>query len=157
MVELAARTGAATAEGDALHPAANVAKMAAGIALTDDDREPWLKAIAGWIGEQEQLGRDAVVACSALRRKHRDLLRAGHPSVVFVQLVAPEAELRRRLETRVGHYMPPSLVPSQLETLEPLAPDEPGFILRTDRDPAALADVIVERFDLKRADGPDRE
>src|SRR5262249_50686946 len=90
---VAARLGAVVADGDTLHPPANVAKMAAGEPLTDTDRAPWLAAIATWIGEQEAAGRMAVVACSALKERYRDVLRAGHPGVVFVQLVASEAEL----------------------------------------------------------------
>jgi gluconokinase len=143
---LADRLDAEAAEGDAFHPEANVAKMAAGTPLTDEDRWPWLRSIADWIGERERLGQDAVVTCSALRRRYRDVLRDGHPSVVFVQLTAPVTELRRRLATRAGHYMPASLLPSQLATLEPLEPDEPGFVLAADREPGVLAATILDRL-----------
>ena len=145
--ELAARLGDVdVAEADVFHPPANVAKMASGVPLTDADREPWLREIAGWIGERERVGSDAVVACSALRRRYRDVLREGHPSVAFVQLVAPVAELERRLGTRTGHFMPASLLPSQLEALEPLGADEPGLVLEAVGDPTALVDVIIERL-----------
>jgi gluconokinase len=122
--------------------------MASGVPLTDADREPWLRSIASWIGDRERVGRDGVVACSALRRPYRDLLRDGHPSVIFVQLVAPVAELEDRLGTRTGHFMPASLLPSQLETLEPLEPDEPGFVLEADDDPDTLVDAIIERIGI---------
>jgi gluconokinase len=143
---LAERLDAAFAEGDAFHSAANVSKMRAGIPLGDEDRWPWLRSIAEWIGAREREGIDAVVACSALRRSYRNLLRDGHPSVRFVHLTASPAVLERRLETRRGHYMPPSLLPSQLETLEPLGADEPGFELIGDRTPADLAEAIAARL-----------
>jgi gluconokinase len=136
MAALADRLGWATAEGDEFHSPENVARMRSGVPLTDDDRRPWLLAIAAWIGEREAAaetaagagdgGRNAIVTCSALKRSYRDLLRDGHASVRFVHLVAPEAELDSRLRERQGHYMPARLLASQLETLEPLGPDEPG-------------------------------
>ncbi len=114
------------AEGDAFHPEANVAKMHAGIPLTDEDRWPWLRIIGDWMTQQEDAGRSAVVTCSALRRVYRDLLRDGRPAVRFLHVTLPEVAIADRLEHREGHYMPPSLLPSQLATLEPLQPDEPG-------------------------------
>ena len=114
------------AEGDDFHPRANVEKMRAGHPLTDADRRPWLRSVGAWIGERERAGTPAVVACSALRRAHRDLLREGNPGVRFCHVIAPEAVLHNRMEHRPGHFMPPSLLRSQLETLEPLHPDEPG-------------------------------
>jgi len=143
---LAARLGAELAEGDAFHSPENVARMAAGSPLTDAEREPWLHAIAEWIGRHEGSARDAVIACSALRRRYRDVLREGRRSVVFVQLVAPVTELERRLGTRTGHYMRASLLPSQLETLEPLEPDEPGFVLTAEENPATLVGVIADHL-----------
>jgi gluconokinase len=100
-------------EGDDLHPAANVAKMASGVPLDDDDRAPWLDAIAA----QLRAMPDGVVACSALKAAYRARLRV-RPDVRFVLLDVPEAELERRLRARKGHYMPPSLLASQLQTLE---------------------------------------
>src|SRR5215218_1642283 len=125
--ELVARTGWVFAEGDEFHPERNRAKMASGRPLDDDDRWPWLRSLAAWIGEQEAAGRNAIVTCSALKRSYRDLLRDGHPSVRFVHLLAPPELIKNRVDARRGHYMPPSLLASQLDTLEPLAPDEPGF------------------------------
>ncbi len=123
---LAARMHWLFAEGDAFHPAANVAKMHAGTPLTDEDRWPWLRLIGDWMSEQEAAGRSAVITCSALRRVYRDLLREGRPAVRFLHVTLPEVAIADRLEHREGHYMPPSLLPSQLATLEPLQPDEPG-------------------------------
>ena len=116
-------------EGDDLHPAANVAKMAAGTPLDDDDRWPWLRRIAEVIGEHEAAGTSLIVTCSALKRTYRDLLREGHPSVWFAHVDVPREVLVARLAARKGHYMPPSLLDSQLETLERLGEDEPGDVI----------------------------
>jgi gluconokinase len=144
--EIVSRTGWAFVEGDDLHPEANRAKMAAGTPLDDADRWPWLRRIAAWIGEQEAAGRDAVVTCSALKRSYRDLLRDGHPSERFVHLLAAPALLQTRVDNRRGHYMPPSLLGSQLATLEPLGPDEPGFGVDTDRTPSEIAEDVLARI-----------
>lgn len=147
---LARRLRAVSAEGDAFHSDANVRKMASGVPLNDDDRQPWLRAIAAWIGARESESVHTVVACSALRRRYRDVPRAGHPSVRFVHLAAPRAVLERRLAERTGHYMPASLLPSQLDTLEALGPDEPGFEVTADQPPNAIADEITERLGRRR-------
>ena len=144
--EIVSRTGWAFVEGDDLHPEANRAKMAAGTPLDDTDRWPWLRRIAAWIGEQEAAGRDAVVTCSALKRSYRDLLRDGHPSVRFVHLLAARELLQTRVDNRRGHYMPPSLLGSQLATLEPLDADEPGFGVDTDRTPSEIAADVLARI-----------
>lgn len=137
--ELATRLSWAFAEGDQFHPEANVAKMRQGVPLEDEDRWPWLHAIADWIGEREAAGENAVVACSALKRSYRDLLGSGNPSVWFAHLSASPEELDRRLRARPGHYMPASLLPSQLQTLQPLQPDEPGTVV----DDAGGVEVVV--------------
>jgi gluconokinase len=142
--ELVRRTGWAFAEGDELHPEANRLKMAAGQPLTDEDRWPWLHRVAEWIGEQEAAGRNAVLTCSALRRPYRDILTDGHPSVRFVHLVASQDALRDRLEHRTGHYMPASLLGSQLATLEPLEAGEPGIEVGAENDVAAVVDEAAE-------------
>jgi gluconokinase len=129
------------AEGDDFHSAANVAKMAAGHPLTDEDRWPWLRSIGAWLTEHEKAGRNAVVTCSALRRVYRDLLRDGRPDVRFCHVEADAALIKDRIERRTGHYMPPSLLPSQLATLEPLQPDEPGVVVSAE----GKADGILER------------
>jgi gluconokinase len=147
MEALARRWPAATAEGDDFHPAANVDKMAAGRALSDDDRRPWLDRIAHWIGRQEEAERDAIVTCSALRRTYRDRLRDGHPSVWFAHLVAPRDVLAARMRKRTGHFMPESLLDSQLATLEPLASDEPGAKFSTTALPDEIAAAIVAKLE----------
>ena len=107
-------------EGDDLHSPANHAKMAAGIPLDDADRAPWLDAVAAWLAAHP----NGVASCSALRRAYRDRLRATAPDVRFVYLDVARGELERRLAARTGHFMPPSLLASQLATLEPPGADE---------------------------------
>jgi gluconokinase len=141
--ELAARLGWEYAEGDDFHPATNVEKMRAGIPLTDEDRAPWLHDLAEWIGEHERAGRSVVVTCSALKRSYRDLLRDGHPSVWFAHVSADAELLRKRLEQRKNHYMPASLLDSQLATLEPLQPDEAGATVTSAGSPNAVVDEVL--------------
>jgi gluconokinase len=117
------------ADGDSFHTSASVAKMRSGAPLTDADRQPWLRAIAGWIGEREAAGGCGVVACSALKRVYRDRLRHGHPTVRFAFLTAPAAVLHGRLRGRQQHFVPASLLASQLADLERLGPDEPGGLV----------------------------
>jgi gluconokinase len=123
---LAERLGWPFAEGDDFHPAGNVTKMRAGQPLTDADRWPWLASVATWIGERERAGTGGVVTCSALRRSYRDRLRGGHPQVQFLCLTAEPELIASRMAHRSGHYMPASLLASQLSTLEPLESDERG-------------------------------
>lgn len=151
LAELVARLDWPWVEGDALHPALNVAKMAAGLPLTDADRRPWLLRISERIGELEARRESALITCSALRRSYRDLVRLGHPSVWFVHLVAPPEVLRERMATRRGHFMPTALLESQLATLEPLQPDEPGTTVDAVAPIAEIADRIVEllRLDVR--------
>jgi gluconokinase len=139
---LADRLGWEFAEGDDFHPAENVAKMRAGTPLDDEDRWPWLRRLAGWIGEHEQAGRSVVVTCSALKRSYRDLLREGHPSVWFAHVTVDAELLRDRVANRTGHYMPPSLLDSQLAALQPLGDDEPG----ADISGAGSPDAVVEEL-----------
>jgi gluconokinase len=144
------RLGWEFAEGDDFHPAANVEKMRAGHPLDDEDRWPWLRSIAAWIGEHEKAGRDVVVTSSALKRSYRDLLRDGHPSVWFAHVTADPELIRERIEHRKGHYMPASLLDSQLATLEPLADDEPGARISGAAPPAAVADELLAVLDAER-------
>jgi gluconokinase len=138
------------AEGDDFHPPANVEKMSSGTPLTDEDRAPWLEAIARWIGEQEAAGRSAVVTCSALKRAYRELLRRDHPSVWFVHVSPSPDALQHRLETRSGHYMPASLLASQLEALQPLGPDEPGLTIGGEGSPEEVAARALEALRHER-------
>jgi gluconokinase len=152
-VELARQLGWEYIEGDDLHPAANVAKMAGGHPLDDDDRLPWLRRIAEVVGAHEAAGTSLILTCSALKRSYRELLREGHPSVWFAHVDVPREVLAQRLAARQGHYMPPSLLDSQLATLQPLGDDEPGDVIagngpldQTVSD--LLADVREKRGDL---------
>lgn len=147
---LVERLGWRFAEGDDFHPPANVAKMHSGHPLDDDDRWPWLRSIAGWIGEREAAGQDAIVACSALKRSYRDMLGKGHPSVWFVLVDVPAEALAQRLADRADHFMPPSLLQSQLATLEPLAPDEPGVAVRGDGAPDEVARDVLHALRAHR-------
>lgn len=141
---LAERLGWAFEEGDALHPEANVAKMAAGEPLTDDDRRPWLELVAAWIEARTAAGEPGVITCSALKRVYRDVLR--RTGVVFVHLTGPDAITAERLAGRRGHFMPPSLLASQLSTLEPLGADENGLRVSTELSPEAQVDAIAARL-----------
>lgn len=133
------------AEGDDFHPESNVEKMRRGIALDDDDRWPWLAAIATWVGAQESAGRDCIITCSALKSAYREALRRGHPSIWFVHLTAPNEVIASRLDQRVGHFMPPSLLASQLDQLEPLRAEEPGVTVAA-TDVADANAAAIETF-----------
>ncbi|WP_442789269.1 gluconokinase [Kitasatospora sp. NBC_01302] len=126
---LADRLGLPYAEADDFHPAANIAKMTAGIPLDDADRAPWLRALAGWLHERGEAGTGGVVTCSALKRHYRDTLRAGCPAAYFLHLDGSRGLVAGRLALRTGHFMPPSLLDSQYALLEPLQPDEHGAVL----------------------------
>ena len=144
---LAERLGYVFAEGDAFHSAANVAKMARGEPLNDRDRAPWLESLEEWIAAQHASGRSTVLACSALKRAYRDTLRAGAPGhVVFVYLAVSRDALVERMKRREGHYMPLELLESQLATLEPLEPDEPGFALDASPGPETIVERALERL-----------
>lgn len=134
---LAAGLGVEYAEADSFHPRANIEKMASGHPLTDEDRWPWLRAIAAWIAEHRETG--GVVSSSALKRKYRDVLRGGG-DVWFLHLNGPGELLAERMKNRSGHFMPPSLLDSQLADLEPLQPDERG----------AVADIADPPEDIAR-------
>lgn len=125
-------------EGDDLHPPANVARMVAGLALSDADRQGWLETIAASLAQARAHGAGLVVTCSALKRRYRDLLRAADPGLMLVFLQGPPDLLAGRLSARRGHYMPPSLLPSQLQTLEPPAPDEGALVQDIHREPGAI-------------------
>ncbi|MBU6247004.1 MAG: gluconokinase [Xanthomonadaceae bacterium] len=126
---LAIALGARFLDADDLHPASNLQKMTAGRPLDDDDRWPWLDAVAAWIASRQAAGVACVVACSALRRAYRDRLRAGVPDAPgFVYLDVPRNELARRMRAR-RHFMPPSLLDSQLATLEAPNGDEDACTL----------------------------
>jgi carbohydrate kinase (thermoresistant glucokinase family) len=124
--KLAAALGVPFIEGDAFHSEANIAKMTAGTALTDDDRREWLLSLRDKLAAREG---GAVLSCSSLKRAYRDLLRSAGGDVRFAHLAGDRGLLLERVSNRPGHYMPPSLLDSQLSTLEPLQPDEAGVTL----------------------------
>jgi gluconokinase len=146
---LVERLGWEFAEGDDFHPEANVEKMRSGEPLDDADRWPWLRTIADWIGEHERAGTSVVVTCSALKRVYRDLLRDGHPSVWFAHVTVDADLLRDRVTRRTGHYMPSSLLESQLATLQPLEDDEPGASIS---GAGAPDDVVAQLLTVLRAE-----
>ena len=142
--KLARELGVAFVEGDALHPPDNVARMAAGIPLTDENRHGWLLAIASRLREAKRAGIGLVVSCSALKRAYRDLLRsAGDADVRFVYLRGSRALLAERLAQRRGHFMPPSLLDSQLATLEEPSPDEAAWVCDIAETPEAIVAELV--------------
>ncbi|HET7398899.1 MAG TPA: gluconokinase [Intrasporangium sp.] len=132
------------AEGDDFHPEANVEKMRRGEPLTDEDRWPWLRLIGQWIDARRERGEPTVVTCSALRRRYRELLREGRPQVRFCHVTAPDEVIRARLSRRTGHYMPSSLLESQLRLLEPLGSDEPGVTVSAE---GSTEEVIARALD----------
>jgi 6-phosphogluconate dehydrogenase (decarboxylating) len=146
---VARRLGWSFAEGDGLHPQTNILRMSGGSALSDDERGPWLDAIADWIDERIERGEPGVVSCSALRRSYRDRLR--RPEVTFVHLDCPPEQLARRVERRTGHFMPRSLLASQLATLEPPGPDEDAIHVTSDRPAAVVAEHVVRAIGTTHA------
>ena len=145
---LAERLGWPYAEADDFHPPENIAKMSAGQPLTDEDRWPWLRAIRDWLTARSQAGESAVVTCSALKVAYRDLLREAEGRVRFVHLSAPAPLLEDRMEHRAGHFMPPSLLASQLATLEPLTDAEDGVTIPVEAPPEVVADQALAALHL---------
>ncbi|MEV4434766.1 gluconokinase [Streptomyces sp. NPDC049585] len=131
------------ADGDDLHPAANIAKMTAGIPLDDTDRAPWLDTVGAWLHEQAAHGRGGVVSCSALKRAYRDRLRAAAPGTVFLHLTGDRDLVAARMAARTGHFMKPGLLDSQFATLEPLGADEAGVTVDVAPGPRTVAERAV--------------
>jgi gluconokinase len=143
---LAARLGWRYEDGDKYHPPANVAKMSAGHPLTDEDRWPWLQAIADEIDRTCKQEERAVVACSALKRAYRDILVHGRNDVRIVFLNGEQALIAARLAARKGHFMPPGLLTSQFRTLEPPQPDERPITVSIDAPVEAIVDDIIRQL-----------
>ena len=146
---LAKRLGWPLAEGDDFHSPENVAKMHAGTPLTDADRMPWLKTIAGWIETRLKAGQSGIITCSALKHSYRDLLMGGHPEVRFVYLKGSPAVMAEHLAGRHGHFMPASLLASQFDALEEPGTDEPVLTVDAGQPVEAIVTEIVERLDLQ--------
>jgi gluconokinase len=143
---LAEELGCEFIEGDSLHPSRNIHKMEQGIPLTDDDRWPWLQAIAELVAVRDHEGVSTVVTCSALKRAYRDVLRAAAPTF-FVHLDAPFEVLERRMGERKKHFMPTSLLKTQFDDLEPLDDDEPGAVVDVTPD---VEEVVEEAVNAVR-------
>ncbi|MEQ1736493.1 MAG: gluconokinase [Rhodoglobus sp.] len=141
---LAERMGVPFLDSDDLHSESNVAKMAAGQPLTDDDRWPWLTAVGDALAAASNTG--LVVACSALKRSYREAIRQPAPQARFVELDGSRGLLSERMDGRSDHFMPATLLDSQLATLESLAPDEPGFLVSIDAEPDEIVSEIAGRL-----------
>lgn len=141
---LAGHLGWPLQEGDDLHPGANVDKMEQGVPLTDDDRWPWLDRVGQWIDEQGRQGEPGIITCSALKRSYRDRLR--RPNVVFVYLAGTRDGISRRMAARSGHFMPLSLLDSQLATLEPPGPDEQVITVALGGTPQEEVAVVLREL-----------
>lgn len=128
-------------DADDLHPAANVAKMSAGIPLDDLDRLPWLRTVGAWLADHTATG--GVISCSALRRSYRDVLREAAPRQLFVHLAGTPEVVARQVAGRPGHFMPATLVASQFATLEPLGDDENGLTLDLDQPVDGIVDAYL--------------
>jgi len=138
-------------DGDDLHSAGNIAKMKAGHPLTDQDRRPWLGAVAAWIDQRAATGRSGVIACSALKRSYRDQLLAGRPELrmIFLEVISRDA-LAARLRGRHGHFFRPELLDSQLAAVEPPLPAERVIVVDDDNPPAEVVREIIQRLGLER-------
>jgi len=134
-------------DGDDLHPRANKEKMAAGHALNDEDRAPWLEIIAERIGAELAEGKAIVVACSALKRRYRTQLVSHAPSTVFIHLAGGHDLIAIRQANRTHEYMPPSLLDSQFAILEPLEDDERGFVVDTGQTPDEIVQTVITHLD----------
>ncbi len=148
---LAKRLGWRCEDGDKFHPASNVAKMSAGQPLTDEDRWPWLQAIADEIDRSCMRDERVVVACSALKRAYRDILVHDRKDVRFVFLDGTEALIAARLAARKGHFMPPGLLASQFKTLEPPTSSERAVTVSIDATIGAIVDEIIRQLKLHPA------
>jgi gluconokinase len=147
---LAGQLGWEFEDGDGLHPASNIAKMEAGTPLTDEDRRPWLGAVAAWMDRQTAAGASGVIACSALKRSYRDRLLDGRPDVRMVFLRADRGTLAARLAARQGHFFRPELLDSQLAEAEIPRPGERAIVVDGSGPPAAVAREIIRRLGLRR-------
>ncbi|HEY2531576.1 MAG TPA: gluconokinase [Xanthobacteraceae bacterium] len=143
---LAVRLGWPFEDGDLLHPEVNIAKMHAGMALTDADREPWLEAVAAWIDDRRAKVQPGIIACSALKRRYRDRIIGDRAEVRLIYLRGTRGLVAERLAGRHGHFMPASLLLSQIDTLEEPEPDEDPLIVEIGPPPSEVADEIIQQL-----------
>lgn len=144
---IAARLDCPFRDADSFHPAANIAKMSRGEPLTDEDRRPWLQAIAAWIAEHRAARTTGVVTCSALKRHYRDLVTDDQRADVrLVYLKGDFALIEARLKARKGHFMPPGLLQSQFDALEEPGRDERAIVVSVDATPEEIAGRVVEKL-----------
>jgi len=143
-------------DADWLHPASNVDKMHNGIPLTDDDRGPWLEAVAAWIDDTRRSREHAVVACSALKRRYRDVLIGSRADVRLIYLKGDETLIARRIATRHEHFMPSSLLHSQFEALEEPGPDEAPIIASIAPEPREIVTRILSSLGMLKEASPAR-
>ncbi|WP_063034418.1 gluconokinase [Nocardia grenadensis] len=154
---LARRLGVPFADADDLHSRADIDKMASGLPLDDSDRGPWLAAVGDWLRARTAAGTGGVMACSALKRRYRDVLRTGAPGVYFLLLTADRDELLARITGRTEHFMPAALLDSQLAALEPLQPGERGVALHGSRNAQHAVEVVMRSLpEYTAQDRPDR-
>jgi gluconokinase len=147
---LAQRLRVPFVDADTLHPPANIVKMTAGEPLNDDDRYPWLEKVGEWLASHCGGG---VVSCSALKRKYRDQLRVHSPRVEFLHLSGSPELVNRRMSARTGHFMPPALLGSQFDSLEPLGADEHGVTVDIGHDVDAIIDTFLKGSALQHHSG----
>lgn len=138
-------------DGDAFHPPANVAKMKSGAPLTDEDRWPWLDAIARYIDETRAQSGHAIIACSALKRVYRDRLKGARPDVTFVHLAGSKELIEARMAARQNHFMPLGLLDSQFATLEAPSDDEGAMIVSVAGAPDEIVHDVLKRMGLRAA------
>jgi gluconokinase len=142
-------------DADWFHPPANVEKMHSGKLLTDEDRWPWLNAIAAWIDATRRVGGHATIACSALKRTYRDILVGDRRDVRIVYLRGERELIAHRMTLRHGHFMPPSLLESQFATLQEPGVDEHPIVVSIDARPHEIVDTVIARLGLTTG-GDDR-
>ena len=146
--KVAGRVGWSFEEGDSLHPQSNVERMKSGHPLTDEDRAPWLDAIAAWIQARLDAHENGVITSSALKRRYREVLNRRGGGVVFVFLSGTKETIAQRLARRRGHFMPAALLDSQFHDLEAPAPDEPALTLDVDAPADVIVDEVIDRLKL---------
>jgi len=152
---LAGQLGWKYAEADGFHPPANIEKMAAGQPLTDEDRKPWLAAIAAWIDHQTATGQPGVVTCSALKRAYRDFLRAGRPQVRLVYLKGSRDLIASRMAARHGHFFAAAMLDSQFADLQEPGPDEHALTVSIGGTPQQIVEDVLAQLGRQPCTGPD--